>query len=329
MNDSFATSAWDRGETIWSLGPLHTYPLTMFAGFLFSFLSVAYFWRRQKYSWENLQIILIILVPSSIIGARLWFLLSEGGWSEFYKFQGLSIQGGIMGAFIGVVPFVYRRKHSMDIRTVVGIILPNVILGQAIGRWGNFANHEVFGKIVSGDSLDWMGSLKSHMFIRVNGVSAYRVPLFFYEFLANGFGYVFLVLILLRKNWLKPGVTAAAYLIWYGIVRSAMEPLRDPVDIMKWGSLSVSLFVAIIMVIVGVGLGVFWQFYSKKKYDLIEPVKPRKLILFGKESDTKKKYLFWGEELPNKVRIWLPAEDEHKWSKREINRGKKYKTKKK
>lgn len=318
--------SWKKGEFSWQIGFLHTYPITMFLGFVLSFLSIAYFWKRQKYSWENLQIILIILTPSSIIGARLWFLISEGGWNQFYLLKGLSIQGGIMGALIGVIPFVYFRRHSLDMRTVFGIIIPNIIIGQAIGRWGNFANHEVFGKVVSLESLNWMGALKSHMYISVNGsLPEYRAPLFFYEFLSSVMGYIVLSLILLRKNWFKPGVTGAAYLIWYGIVRSSMEQMRDPSDIMKWGSLSISLFVSILMITSGLILGVYWQFISKKKYDLIQPIKKRRLFLFGPISDKKKKYLFWGEELPNKIRIWLPVEDEHKWSKRELNKGKKQK----
>lgn len=320
---------WDRGAQTWNVSFLHTYSLTMFAGVVISFLSIAYFWRRQKYSWESLQILLILIVPGAIIGARLWFLISEGGWDKWYILSGLSIQGGIMGAVIFATPFLYYRRASLDFRTTLGIILPNIIIGQAIGRWGNFANHEVFGRVTSSESLDWMGAMKSHMLIRIHdtatgtwGVGEYRQPLFFYEFITSSVGYIFIVLVLLRKNWVKPGVTAGVYLLWYGIVRTSMEPLRASVDIMKWGSMPISLFLSVLMIVGGIILIVWWQFLSKKKYDLIQPIKERRLFLFGKKSDTKKQYLFFGEEKPNKVRIWLPNnEEEVKWSKRELNRG--------
>ena len=321
VSDGHGGNAWERGTPSWELGFLHTYPLTMFLGVVVAFLSIAYFWKRQKYSWEVLQILLILIVPGSIVGARLWFLISEGGWDHWYILSGLSIQGGIIGALTAAMPFLYYRRHAIDIRTALGIIIPNVIIGQAIGRWGNFDNHEVFGKAVSGDALNWMGGMKSHMYISVNNIIAYRQPLFFYEFIANSLGYIVIVLMLLRKNWVKPGVTAAIYLVWYGITRAAMEPLRDESDIMRWGSLPISLLIAILMIVVGIGLGIYWQFVSKRKYDLIQPVKNRRLFLVGQKSDTKKKYLFFGDEIPNKVRIWLPNNEEKKWSKREINRG--------
>lgn len=312
--------SWNRGTPSWEVGFLHTYPLTMFLGVIISFLTVAYFWHKQKYSWELLQIILILVIPGGIIGARLWFLISEGGWNQWYFLSGLSIQGGIMGASIFVSPFLYYRRNVIDIRTAIGIILPSIIIGQAIGRWGNYDNHEVYGEVVSGSSLDWMGEMKKHMYIE----GQYRTPLFFYEFLTSTIGYLLIIWVLLRKNWVKPGVTAALYLIWYGIVRASMEPLRDPVDIMKWGSLPISLFLATIMILLGIGLAVWWQFLSPKKYDLIQPIKLRKKFFFGPLSDMKKKYVFFGDEVPNKVSIWLPNnEGSRKWSKREINKGKK------
>lgn len=315
--------AWERGTPSWELGFLHTYPITMFTGVILSFLTVAYFWHRQKYSWEILQVLVILILPGAIFGARLWYLISEGGWANWYHLSGLSIQGGIMGALAFGLPYLYSRRHAVDPRTVLGIILPSIIIGQAIGRWGNFDNHEVYGKITDGSNLDWMGSMKSHMYIHDVSGFGYRQPLFFYEFISSTIGYLFIIWVLLRKNWVKPGVTGAIYLLWYGITRTAMEPLRADIDIMKWGDIPISLTLSIMMIVLGVA-GIIWlQFLTKKKYDLIRPVKERRIFWVGPKSDTKKKYLFWGEVLPNKVNIWLPNhEPDKKWSKREINKGK-------
>ena len=240
-----------------------------------------------------------------------------------------------MGALAFSAPFLYYRRHAIDIRTAVGIILPNIIIGQAIGRWGNFDNHEVFGRLISSDyndtTLNWMGAMKHHMYIHTtDGITGYRHPLFFYEFLTSAIGYIVIVQIILRKNLVKPGVTIGLYLMWYGTVRTAMEPLRDPVDIMKIGSLPTSLFLSILMIVGGAVLTVWWQFISKKEYDVINPVKPRREFFFyGDKVDTKKKYLFFGEKIPNKVKIYLPVrENKTKWSKREINQGKRNKGRK-
>jgi phosphatidylglycerol:prolipoprotein diacylglycerol transferase len=314
--------SWLRGQRAWELSFLHPYSISIFLAIIASFLSVAYFWRRQKYSWENLQIILIIVIPSSILGARFWTVMAQGGWNNFFTFQGLSIHGALIGAIITGVPYIYLRRNTLDMRTVFSIILPNVILGQAIGRWGNFGNHEVYGQIVNENSLNWMGSMKNHMFIDGH----YRQPLFFYEFLTSIFGYLFLILILLRKNWLRPGVVASLYLVWYGIVRISLEEIRNSKAIMYWGSIPVSYFIAWLTTIVGFIITIWFQFFDYKKYDLIKPIKTRREFFILGKSDKKQKYLFWGPEIPNKINIWIPHENENKWSKREINQGKRNKT---
>lgn len=348
-----AGDGWHRGESSWAVGFLHTYPITMTLGIICAFLACAYFWHRQKYSWEILQILVILIIPGSIFGARLWFLISEGGWSQWYHLSGLSIQGGVMGALLFGLPYLWTVRHKVDPRTVLGIIVPNVILGQAIGRWGNFDNHEVFGRLISTDyndsTLNWMGWMKHHMWIlNSDGTTGYRQPLFLYEFMTSVIGWTGMVLILLRKNWVKPGVTGGIYLFWYGLIRCIMEPLRDPVDIMKWGSMPISLVTAILSMVGGLFFIIWWQFFTdikkeskigqwlikqdnkfslfifkvvSKEYEMIKPVKERRMFWVGPKSDMKYKYLFLGEQVENKINIWLPVQSEEKWSKREINKG--------
>lgn len=346
-NNFDPSTGWDTGEPSWVLwGFLHTYSLTMFLGVIFSFLTVCYFWKRYKYSWEILQIMLIIIVPTSILGARLWYCISEsiGGntdvWHNFWRFSGLSIHGGVFISTACVSPYVYSKRHAVDFRTVWGIVLPSVLLGQAIGRWGNYDNHEVYGHIVSGESLDWMTFLKKGMFIDGH----YRAPLFFYEFLTSMAGYYLLVWVLLRKNWVRPGVTGWLYLVWYGIVRISMEPFRDNAFIMgqdKGGAVPVSIIVAGLSIGFGLLGAIYYQLtpqqlnklfkttiFKAGNYELIQPIKPRRIAFFGPLVEYKGKYLwFFGEKVPNKVRLYLPIEREDKWSKREINQG--YKDKKK
>lgn len=316
--------AWKAESPSWNAGFLHTYPITMFLGVLCSVLSIAYFWWRQKYSWEILQIMVIIIIPTAIFGARFWFVLWNGGWGNFWIFSGLSIHGGVFISTFCVSIYGYTKRQQIDYRTAFSIVLPNVILGQVIGRWGNFDNHEVFGAPVDSSALDWMGAMKSHMLIAGDDGAHYRQPLFFYEFIANGIGYIVMVLILLRKNWLKPGVVGACYLIWYGIVRLIMEPLRDPRDIMGNGTFRISIFVAAMSIAFGVIFFAYFQFFdvrlrqfflrkyvandrnkflkvmtiifNAKNFEVIKPLKPRRLfgIIGYEKNDINSKKIFFG-----------------------------------
>ena len=329
---------WKRGEKTWEWSFLSAYPLFIFLGIIASLITVYYFWQKQKYSLEILQVLLIIIVPTSIIGARLWWVVSENKWSEWYAIHngGLSIQGGVMLSTLCASWYLLTKRHVIDFRTAFGIILPSVLIGQVLGRWGNFNNHEVYGHVVDGQNLNWLGSwIKGHMYIE----SEYRQPFFLYESFANFLAYIFIVWLVLRKNWLKPGTTGGLYLVWYGILRLIMEPLRDPSDIMKpAGNFQMSTFVAALWIVAGIGFIIWyeiltmpsiwtqkylkWLSFSKKEYDIIHPIKPRRLFWFGKKSDEKKKYLFWGKILKNKIKIFIPKED-RKWSKRELNAGRK------
>ncbi len=313
----------------------------MFVGILISFLTVAWFWKRQKYSWQILQILVIIIVPTSIVGARLWYLIASGdkaNWAEFYKFQGLSIHGGVLFSTAAAIWFLSYRKTSVDMRTAIGIILPSILIGQAIGRFGNMDNHEVYGKVVDdASSLDWMGPMKKYMYIREadNLPADWRTPLFFYESMSSLFGYIVIIWVLLNYNLVKPGVTGALYLLWYGIVRVSMEPLRDPVDIMTWGKFPVSMLLAGLSIALGLGLLIWWQGFTKpfsklilaimpkrildkvnKKYKMITPLKP---VLFTKDKTERKRFYLFGKIVENRVRLWIPDARVEKQSKRKMN----------
>ncbi|WP_127942772.1 prolipoprotein diacylglyceryl transferase [Mycoplasma sp. ATU-Cv-703] len=334
----YLDGSWKRGEPIWKIGFLSPYPITILLGVIASFLTVAYFWKRQRYSWEILQVILIIAIPSAILGARLWYAFSNPeAWSRFFVFQGMSIHGGVVFSTLAVLPYAYTKRRLIDMRTAFGLIVPAVLIGQTIGRWGNFANHEVYGLEVSGNSLNWLDwiGIKSHMYIE----HAYRAPLFLYESFANFIGYVLLVWVLVNKNYLRPGVTGGLYFVVYGVIRAAMEPIRDPKDIMRIGNVPISFVVALLMICVGMFFVIWYQFLSrpfypwvekllpdailmsfKKEYELIIAIKPRhKYILWGPETQTWPRYIFFGRQVEKRVRLWIPVQDSTKWSKREIN----------
>lgn len=259
-----------ESSTAFSIGSLDVkvYALTMLSGMILAILTIAWFWKKEKYSWDLLQLLIIVIIPTSIIGARLWYVLGDlekftSGNARWYAFWegGLAIQGGVTFSATAGLIVVYFNRTQVDWRKVVGIILPSVLIGQSIGRWGNFANHEVYGTETSYESVAWLGNwIASNMFID----GAYRTPLFFYESITSLIGYVVLVWVAqYYMKFLKPGVPAAFYLIWYGIVRISMEPLRDESDIMRWGIIPVSMFFSALYISFGILTFIWFQFLTK------------------------------------------------------------------
>ena len=151
-------------------------------------------------------------------------------------------------------PKIYRRSSNISWKVNIDMALPAILLGQVIGRWGNFANHQVFGDIVSGNSLNWLPSfVKNNMYIKTtDGFIGYRNPLFLYESFANAISFVLILTIIKYNKKFQPGTQGAAFLVLYGIIRSTMELLRDPLFQMNWGSFHTSFCAAIIFIIFGI-----------------------------------------------------------------------------
>lgn len=362
---TYSDGSWAPEEKVFHLGNvIHGYNLMIFTGVIICFLGIAFFWKRMKYSWTILQIMLMIAIPSGILGARLWTVIWDGGWENFFNFAGLSIQGAVLAGMIFTCPYVWYVRRQVDFRTVYAIVIPNILVAQGIGRFGNFFNHELYGGIVSGESLNWMGAMKQHMFIREVGdtVGHYRAPMFLYESMTSFFGWGILVVFLLRKNWLRPGTTGALYWVWYGIWRLIFEPMKGKLAWISPSGFHIADFISGLSIALGLLLFIYWQWFSRplklpnfknpetvkkfagiqkmydkwnsigwvkkylqapRDYEKIVPIKPRRTYeFFGEKTDFKKKWIFFGPKVENKVIIWIPIEkEERKWSKREINQG--------
>ena len=324
--------AWVAGSPSWSWYFFHSYNILIMVGILASFLTVAYYWKRQKYSWETLQIILIIIVPSAIFGARFYTLIFDGGWSQWYNLAGLSIYGGVIGAAIPASIFVYTRRSILDLRTAFGIIIPVILIGQAIGRWGNFDNHEVYGKMLGkdGSSLNWLTFIKPHMKIyhaEIGGTSTvgYRAPIFFYESMLSLLGYLVIVWVLQDRGISKPGVSGGLYFAYYGIVRLILQTQRDPspMNTSYFGDsgVSVNLVVSILLIIAGSFLAITWQF----NIGISITIKGKKITLWPKKEYEKvyaKKEVrrCWVGKKYERTFVIYDTKDQAKVSKRKINK---------
>ena len=194
-------------------------------------------------------------VPLGVICARLyyvvfrWDLYARNPVSILYFWQGgLAIYGGVIGGFLGLV--LLSRKSRIPLLTLLDIGAPLVILGQAIGRWGNFFNGEAYGREISDPAWQFFPAA-------VFADGAWHMATFFYESCWNLLG--FLLLWLYRKRAKQNGDVFFRYLLWYGLGRAVIEGLRT--DSLMWGPVRVSQ--ALSLLLAAGSLGVI--LYRRKK----------------------------------------------------------------
>ena len=194
----------------------------------------------QKYGKHGiLETLLLVAFPSGIVAARIWYVV--GNWERegfnhnfaqaFHIWDGgLTILGGAFGGILAGVLFMLLARKWVDIRFAMDTIVPTILLGQAIGRWGNFFNSEVYGQTVALNSgWNWLPGVISGQMGWDCAEGMIHVPLFLIESMLNIAGY-FLIAYLIPFLWKKNrglGVLSGFYLLWYGVVRIIMEPLRD------------------------------------------------------------------------------------------------------
>lgn len=254
------------GENMLSLGPIS---LSWYAVFVLSGALVTYYVSRwiAKVETGRPEIIDTLFIPSfacGILGARLWYVISE--WSYYMEDPvsilriwegGLAIQGGVIfGALAGAL-YLKKMYPEQKLLHFVDIIVPNILIAQAIGRWGNFFNQEVYGDYVNADKLSFLPS-----FIETNlhlpECYDYEIvqPLFLYESLLTTLGFI-LITIVIRKLWKNRanGSLGALYLTYYGLVRIILEPLRQEEYIMRiFGNISQSVMTSALFIIAGITL---------------------------------------------------------------------------
>ena len=167
-------------------------------------------------------------IPIAILSARLYYVLFEWGYYSQNPGEIIAIWNGglaIHGALIGgvITTIVFTKKKQVSFWQLVDIAAPSIILGQAIGRWGNFINQEAHGGEVTRaflENLQLPEWIINQMYI--NG--AYYHPTFLYESIWNLVG--FILLMLLRKVNLRRGEMFLTYVIWYSVGRFFIEGMR-------------------------------------------------------------------------------------------------------
>ena len=232
---AFSVFGWD----------VHWYGVIIACGFL---LAVAYcYWRAPRFGVDQEKLIdmLFFAVPLCIIGARAYYVIfnpavcfdADGSFSLYNMIAiwdgGLAIYGAIIMAILTVAVYCKVRRQNFWDYTDIGCF--GVLIGQLVGRWGNFVNVEAFGGVTD---LPWrMCSPSIADYLLQHGLvdeAAYQQvldgtlgvhPTFFYESMWNLLGFILLVLIA-RKGRKFNGQLFLSYVVWYGVGRAVIEGLR-------------------------------------------------------------------------------------------------------
>ena len=240
-----------------SVGPLsvHFYGLIIACGLI---LAVMYACRRSKefgLKEDDLLDGVLWVTPFAILCARLYYCVFS--WEQYaanpisilYIWEGgLAIYGGVIGAVIGMI--VLCKVKKLPLATILDVVMLGFLIGQSMGRWGNFFNREAFGAAT--DSFFRMG-----LFNKYTQEWEYYHPTFLYESVWNLLGFVLLHFLSKKRRY--DGQIALGYAAWYGLGRAWVEGLR--MDSLYFGPFRVSQVLAAVTCVVATGV-LLWQSFK-------------------------------------------------------------------
>ncbi len=252
------------------------------------------YWRRKKYGLKtsDLEDLFLLVIPLGVVGARLYHVLDK--WSYYSQNLGeifaiwnggLGIYGAVLGGVVGLM--VYKQMNNVKcipqsrisfhstIYNLLDFLMPSLAIGQAIGRWGNFLNHEVFG---GPTNLPWKWFIPENLRPEYWKDFSYFHPTFAYESLWVLIGFILLIflekqLATRERNFShssiprpakrvsgeelekfipsspNTGLLTGFYAIWYGVGRFFFEFLRF--DTAQVGGIKVAQVISLLLVIGG------------------------------------------------------------------------------
>jgi len=225
--------------------------------------------KRRNKNPEVIIDSLTWIIIGGVIGARIWHILTppqsmvEQGITTMYYLThplaaiaiwrgGLGIPGAVAGGALAF--YLYSRKRGLKFGEWADIFAPGLALGQAIGRWGNFVNQEVYG---APTDLPWAITIDpQHRLPEFMEYATYH-PLFLYESLFNLLNMGFLLWVYRKFNkWLKPGDVFLSYLVTYPVFRFFMEFLR--LDNSFVGNINANQTLMLVIAIIAAGL-IVWR----------------------------------------------------------------------
>lgn len=301
------------------------YAICILLGAIIAYKLSQFFLKKKGFDPNAIETLFYVAFAAGIIGARIWWVIAENEpFENFYKIWegGLAIQGGVLvGGLVGII-FMIKRRPNIPVLLATDCIVPNILVAQAIGRWGNFFNQEVYGKCVDRwtflpsfitDRLsialnstgndwatsNWTGDLylgaNNYYYLCEGGANQMVLPLFLIEGIINLCGFFILTFGIpalfkfINKKCkaisLANGDLMCGYLIFYGIARAILEPLRNEKFIMgveNGQGNAQSIMMSILFIVLGIIGIVFCHLYDRfwKKKKVLETN-----VITGSEAD--------------------------------------------
>lgn len=276
---------------------VHWYSIFMFLAIVSTYTVAISQAKLKKIPIRPLENFLFIGLISGFIGARIFFLIGNHTYvHSFYDViavwnGGISIIGGVIFASIAAIVYFLniKNKYEISMWVYLDIILTSVLIGQVIGRWGNFFNQEILGPKSNPNSFPLIlfpDFIKNHLHYSKQGMmdpeGTYRQPLFFYESFLNFLMFVYLLFLVNNKRLIKKvnkkftvlikfnnGSKCFVWFMWYGLLRIILEPLRASIDILQINHFPISLLFAFLFFMFGTLCFLFnqniieWNFWKK------------------------------------------------------------------
>lgn len=260
------------------LGPLYLrfYGLILMGGTLLGSMLIERLAARRKMDVDFLWSSLFWMILAGIVGARIWHILTptpslveRGITTQYYLTHpleainltngGLGIPGAVIGG--GLALYVMCRRHGEDFRKWVDVFAPGLALGQAIGRWGNFVNQEVYG---APTDVPWAITIDPANRLPEFADQATYHPIFLYESLWS-LGTVFFLIWLMRAygDRLKHGDVFLVYLITYPLIRIALDFLR--LDASEVAGINANQTLMAVVLLLAVGTLLYRHKFAKSK----------------------------------------------------------------
>ena len=243
---------------------IYWYSIMILTGAILGIFLVYKEFKRLKFDTKGLDNMAFYTILFGLLGARIWYVLfnlSEYKSNLLEVFAvwngGLAIHGAIFGGLTFL--YFYCKKKNIHFLKIADVVMPAVLIGQIVGRWGNFFNQEAHGGEVTRAFLEKLcipDFIIKGMFIR----GKYYHPTFFYESIFNLLLLIFIV-VFRRYKKVKEGMIFSIYLMGYGILRFFIESMRT--DSLMLGSIRVAQVVSIAFFISGLVLMII----SIKKHD--------------------------------------------------------------
>ena len=246
---------------------IHWYGVILTSGMILAFLLFLGLAHLKKIEVDFSLTMFLLAITFAVVGARLayvvpraaeydYFITWNGLWRAISISEGgLTIMGGIPAGALGI--YIACRIYKKSIFRILDIVIPCLLLGQIVGRWGNIVNSELFGVEITNEAFQ---KFPFAMWIQGKGVpNGWYAAIPFYEMMINLFGLAMMLgLMFTLKDKLKVGVLSSIYIVWYGLVRGILEIWK--IGNLMWGNIGAIQLICYILVPIGIVLVLLIQF---------------------------------------------------------------------